>query len=154
MINIVVSEQMLYHHRSDGIDVAYPVSTATKGVGNLQGSFQTPLGWHKVCLCVGEGAPEGTVFVGRQAVGLYNQATKHERDDWILSRILWLEGAEAGVNKFGDVDTKQRYIYIHGTNEEDKIGRPASHGCIRMRQADVVDLFAHVVVGEPVLIQI
>jgi len=153
MIKIVVAEQKLYHHRQTGAVCVYPVSTASKGVGNVEGSFQTPLGKHRVYAKIGEGVMKYTAFSARKAVGLFSEAVKHQRQDWILSRILWLEGLQTGINRRGQCDSRQRYIYIHGTNEEDLIGRPASHGCIRMRNDDVIDLFGHVSCGEVVLIK-
>ncbi|OIQ00179.1 MAG: L,D-transpeptidase [Zetaproteobacteria bacterium CG2_30_46_52] len=150
MIKIIVSEQLLIHHRASGEQVSYPISTAALGVGNALGSYQTPLGKHRLFACIGGGYPKGTIFVGREPVGLFEPSLVDEDKDWILTRILWLEGLEEGYNKGGDVDTKARYIYIHGTNEEGKIGTPASHGCIRMRNDDVLDLFEHVAEGEVV----
>jgi len=153
MIKIVVSEQKLYHRRSTGVVCAYPVSTATNGVGNEEGSFQTPLGKHRIKYKIGEGLPSLTSFVARQPVGMFKQDDQALRSDWILSRILWLEGMQTGVNKRGKVDTFKRYIYIHGTNEEDKIGSPVSHGCVRMKNEDIVNLFNHVSSGESVMIK-
>ncbi len=153
MIRIVVSQQKLYHRRSTGVVRTYPVSTAENGVGNYEGSFQTPLGKHRVRFKIGGSEPEFTYFVAREAAGLFSEAVKHQRSDWILSRILWLEGMQPGVNKRGRVDTFSRYIYIHGTNEEHLIGQPVSHGCIRMKSGDIMDLFEHVTCGESVLIK-
>lgn len=153
MIKIVVSEQLLYHRKKTGVIRVYPISTAVKGVGNSQGSFQTPLGKHRVFAKIGEGLPKGAVFVARVPVDVFSEAIKYQRKDWILSRILWLEGVQAGVNKFGSVDSLERYIYIHGTDEEDLIGEPASHGCIRMLNQDVIDLFEDVSCGELVMIK-
>jgi len=152
MIKVVVVEQKLYHHRQTGVVCVYPISTSSQGVGNAEGSFKTPLGKHRVYAKIGEGAVKHTAFSGRKAVGVFSEAVKHQRQDWILSRILWLEGLQVGLNKRGRCDSRQRYIYIHGTNEEDLIGKPASHGCIRMRNDDVIDLFGRVSCGETVLI--
>jgi lipoprotein-anchoring transpeptidase ErfK/SrfK len=99
---------------------------------------------------IGEGAPEGAVFVGRRATGEIFSAglASAEPDrDWILTRILWLRGLERGRNRLGAVDSMRRYIYIHGTPEETRIGSPASHGCVRMRNGDVIDLFDRVEIG-------
>jgi hypothetical protein len=153
MIKVVVSEQKLYHRRKTGVVCTYPISTAAKGVGNEQGSYQTPLGKHAIKYKIGEGELPFTAFVARQARGIFSPEDKSLRDDWILSRILWLEGKQTGINKRGKVDTFKRYIYIHGTDEEDKIGKPVSHGCIRMNNDDVMDLFAHVRCGETVVIK-
>ncbi len=94
-----------------------------------------------------------TAFSARKPITIYNSATDDPEQDWILSRILWLEGIQTGINKRGKVDTKSRYIYIHGTHEENKIGQPASHGCIRMRNQDILELFSHAQEREIVQIQ-
>lgn len=153
MIKIVVSEQKLYHHRKTGVVCVYPISTASKGIGNQENSFQTPLGRHRIYAKIGEGLPSYTYFESRKPKGIFKQKMCKKKSDWILSRILWLEGLQVGVNKRGNVDTKNRYIYIHGTNEESKIGLPVSHGCIRMQNDDVIDLFARVQCGEQVIIK-
>lgn len=137
---ISVGEQRLrlYHH---GVPVAeYAVSTSAKGTGCRQNSFQTPTGLHRVAKKIGEGQPVGMVFKERKPTTL-NAQRSTLNEDRILTRILWLEGLEPGVNQGGEVDTFERYIYIHGTNHEDKIGQPASLGCVRMRNDDVVKLF-------------
>jgi len=153
MIKIIVSEQKLYHRRKTGVVCAYPISTAAKGTGNQEGSLQTPLGRHKIKQKIGAGLPLLSYFVAREPKGIFTQKIAAERKDWILSRILWLEGVETGVNKRGKCDTKHRYIYIHGTNEEDKIGVPSSHGCIRMKNDDMIGLFDDVRCGECVVIK-
>ena len=133
----------------------YVVSTAEKGCGEQKGSLQTPRGRHVVRARIGTGEPLRTVFRGRRPTGeicdaaLYQQ---HPQRDWILSRILWLSGCEPGFNRLGAVDTMQRYIYIHGTPDALAFGLPSSHGCIRMRNEDVLDLFQRVVCGTPVMI--
>ncbi len=152
MIIISISGQMLYHRRKTGVCHTYPVSTASNGAGNLQGSFQTPLGKHRIAEKIGYGMPLLTAFNAREPFCIYNPETSDPDRDWILTRILWLEGCETGKNHRGPVDTHARYIYIHGTHEENKIGSPASHGCIRMRNEDILELFANVVVGERVCI--
>jgi len=152
MIIISISEQMLYHRRKTGVCHAYPVSTASNGAGNLQGSFQTPLGKHRIAEKIGNGMPLLTAFNAREPFCIYNPETDDPDRDWILTRILWLEGCETGKNRRGPVDTHARYIYIHGTHEEDKIGTPASHGCIRMRNTDMLELFEHTTAGESVRI--
>jgi len=93
-----------------------------------------------------------TVFRGRKARGVYRHGVDDVHKDWILSRILWLEGVQTGVNRRGSVDTRSRYIYIHGTHAEEQIGKPVSHGCIRMCNSDVIELFEQVREGETVLI--
>lgn len=146
-----VSDQRLYLFQDDELAGIYPVSTATAGTGNHAGSMQTPLGLHRVDRKIGAGAPMGMIFRGRRPTGkraeiLTAPDARAARDD-VTSRILWLEGLEPGVNQGGDVDSKRRYIYIHGTPEEGRIGRPASHGCVRMTNADVIALFDRVEVG-------
>jgi len=153
MIVISVSEQRLYHRRKTGVWFSYPVSTASLGTGNVRNSYQTPLGRHRIGSKIGEGMPAMTIFRGRQPAGCYLSEPNQKNQDWILSRILWLEGMQTGINRRGHVDTKSRYIYIHGTHAEDEIGTPASHGCIRMRNADILELFEHVHAGEAVLIR-
>ncbi len=122
----------------------YPVSTAKNGLGELCGSYCTPRGRHRIAEKIGANQPLHAVFKARVPTGeIWSselQANEPDRD-WILTRILWLEGLEEGRNKGGQQDTHDRYIYIHGTNEEHLIGTPVSHGCIRMKNADVADLF-------------
>jgi len=154
MIVVSISEQMLYHRRKTGVWHAYPVSTAALGAGNRQGSFQTPLGKHRIAEKIGAGLPAMTAFRARQPVCIYNPETADPDQDWILSRILWLTGCETGKNRRGRVDSRERYIYIHGTHAEESIGTPASHGCIRMKNADIVALFEHSYQGEPVRIRL
>lgn len=128
----------------------YPVSTALNGVGETEGSYCTPRGRHQVAQKIGADAPLFSVFKARVATGEIwtpEREAQAPGSDWILSRILWLEGMEPGKNQGGTVDSHARYIYIHGTNEESKIGTAVSHGCIRMRNTDVVDLFERVAVG-------
>jgi L,D-transpeptidase YbiS len=138
----------------DGRTLAlYPVSTSRAGPGEKRDSGCTPRGRHRIRLKIGEGAPENTVFVARRPTGeLYSDSlgeSEPERD-WILSRILWLTGMEPGFNRGGEVDTLRRFIYIHGTPEEALIGMPVSHGCIRMRNRDLIKLFDWTVNGMPV----
>ncbi len=134
----------------------YPASTASNGTGQQSGSGCTPLGLHKVRIKIGEGMPANTVFVGRRPTGeIYSPelAARHPERDWILTRILWLTGTEHGFNRGGDQDSLRRYIYIHGTPDSEPMGVAASHGCIRMRNADLIELFDMLPVGSEVLIQ-
>jgi lipoprotein-anchoring transpeptidase ErfK/SrfK len=134
----------------------FPVSTALNGPGELRGSNCTPRGAHIIRAKIGAGQPEGTVFVGRRPTGeIYNAelASKYGKRDWILTRILWLSGCELGVNRLGSVDTMRRYIYIHGTPDSVELGKPGSHGCIRMRNHDIVRLFDLVSIKTPVFIK-
>ncbi len=124
---------------------AYRVSTARRGVGGRENSFRTPPGLHRVVRWIGAGRPPGAVFVSRRFTGeVVPPSTWRERGgrDRILSRILRLRGCEPGVNAGPGCDSYARFIYIHGTNHEQDLGRPASHGCIRMGNRDVIDLFA------------
>jgi hypothetical protein len=133
----------------------YPVSTATNGAGEQNGSYCTPRGRHRIAEKIGTGAPLCAAFKARELTGeIWTPELDAENPgrDWILTRILWLEGLEPGRNQGGTVDTHDRYIYIHGTHEEHRIGTPASHGCIRMKNADVAELFDLVKVGTEVRI--
>jgi lipoprotein-anchoring transpeptidase ErfK/SrfK len=132
---------------------SYPVSTAMKGAGEASGSFCTPRGKHIVRAKIGAGQPENTVFVRRRPTGeLYTPelGAQFPERDWILTRILWLSGCEPGFNRLGACDTMRRYIYIHGMPESAPLGTPGSHGCIRMRNADLIELFDLVPAGAPV----
>ena len=135
---------------------SWPVSTSSYGLGSAAGSNKTPLGRHRVAEKFGADAPLGTIFRARQSTGrtaqVYTDATDVE-EDLVLTRILWLEGLEPGSNRGSGVDSKARYIYVHGTNEEGLIGRPASHGCVRMRNRDVAEVFELVPVGTTVTLQ-
>jgi lipoprotein-anchoring transpeptidase ErfK/SrfK len=122
----------------------WPVSTAANGLGERNGSFCTPRGRHIVRAKIGAGQPMRTVFVRRRPTGEVWTPELHARHpgrDWMLTRLLWLSGCEPGANRLGDVDTMRRYIYIHGTHEYAEMGKPGSHGCIRMRNEDVAELF-------------
>lgn len=134
----------------------YPISSALHGPGERQDSGCTPRGYHFIRACIGAGEPENTVFRGRRSTGeIYSPAlaAQYPDRDWILSRILWLCGREWGRNRGPGVDSFRRFIYIHGTPDSEPMGIPRSHGCVRMRNADVIDLFARVGPGTPVLIR-
>lgn len=134
----------------------YPVSTALKGNGERQDSGCTPRGRHYIRAMIGGGQPLGTVFIGRRPTGeIYSPALARSEPgrDWILSRILWLCGRERGVNRGPGVDSFRRFIYIHGTPDSEPMGVARSHGCIRMRNSDVADLYDRVRPGIPVIIQ-
>ena len=131
----------------------YAVSTAAKGVGEESGSCCTPRGRHGIRAKIGAGQPENAVFVGRRPTGeIYTPelGAQFPERDWILTRILWLSGCEPGFNRLGKSDTMRRYIYIHGTPDSTQLGIPDSHGCIRMRNADLVELFDRVPAGTAV----
>ncbi|WP_026295280.1 L,D-transpeptidase [Methylophilus methylotrophus] len=153
-IEISIPQQTLTLFDDNGGQVArYAVSTAANGVGCVKNSGCTPLGTHIIRAKIGDGAAENTVFVGRRPTGeIFTPAIKLQfpERDWILTRILWLSGTEPGKNRLGNVDTMQRYIYIHGTPDETELGVPGSHGCVRMRNADLVELFDRVPVGTTV----
>jgi lipoprotein-anchoring transpeptidase ErfK/SrfK len=132
---------------------SYPVSTAANGAGETGDSHCTPRGRHVVRARIGAGQPENAVFVRRRPTGeIYTPelGAQFPERDWILTRILWLSGREPGFNRLGECDTMRRYIYIHGTPDTVRLGVPASHGCIRMRNADLVELFDLVPAGTPV----
>lgn len=134
----------------------YAVSTAANGPGCEKNSGCTPLGKHIIRAKIGDGAPTGAVFVGRRATGEIctpELMAEFPNRDWILTRILWLSGTEVGVNRLGNVDTMQRYIYIHGTPDSNAMGVIGSHGCIRMRNADIIAFFDMVETGVEVDIQ-
>jgi len=156
-IDISVARQLLTLFDDAGrVLREYRISTGKAGVGELSGSFQTPRGRHLIRARIGSGAAENTIFVGRRPTGeLWSPefAQRHPGRDWVLTRILWLSGCEPGRNRLGCVDTMRRYIYIHGAPETAEMGTPASHGCIRMRNADIVDLFDLVPVYTPVEIR-
>lgn len=135
-----------------GLEIAdYPISTAANGIGGEENSMRTPPGWHRIHARIGAGAPSGAVFESRAPTGARWRGEPVE-DDLILTRILTLEGLEEGVNRGPGHDSLERYIYVHGTNHEDSLGQPASHGCVRMANADVIDLFARVEAGDAVLV--
>ena len=133
----------------------WSISTASNGAGELSGSFKTPRGEHQIRARIGAGMPLNTVFVGRRPTG---EIWSPELDaafpkrDWILTRILWLSGLEPGFNRWGSVDTMRRYVYIHGSPDRVAMGAPGSIGCIRMRNADLAELFDEVGAGTPVRI--
>jgi UDP-N-acetylmuramate--alanine ligase len=133
--------------------LVFPVSTAAAGIDGRAGSYGTPPGIHLIDRKIGDGQPAGAVFRERIATGqIWKPTASAPDDDLILSRILTLAGQETGINRGPDCDSLQRTIYIHGTNHEDRIGEPTSHGCIRLRNADIMELFDHVAEGDPVVI--
>ncbi|AHK78797.1 hypothetical protein M911_06000 [Ectothiorhodospira haloalkaliphila] len=151
-----IDEQRLYLIRQGQIQREYPISTSRHGIGNQDGSFRTPLGVHRIHSKFGDGVPKGTVFRARENTGkIAPIVTAPERTpgDYITTRILWLEGLEDGVNRGEGIDSFSRYIYIHGTDEEGLIGQPASEGCVRMTNADVIELFETMPEGTLVVIQ-
>lgn len=154
-IQISLEDQRLYLLITGELSRVYPVSTARNGPGQQNGSECTPLGEHIVRARIGAGEPAGTVFIARRPTGeIFHARMLHElpERDWILTRILWLSGVQPGFNRLGCVDTMRRYIYIHGAPDEIPIGVASSHGCIRMRNNDIIELFDTVPVGTPVTI--
>ncbi|MGE8562043.1 MAG: cell wall-recycling L,D-carboxypeptidase ElsL [Acinetobacter sp.] len=122
----------------------YVISSGKNGIGEQENSGKTPRGWHKIALKFGQSAPKNAVFKARQETGeVYDEAlaAQFPERDWILSRILWLSGLEENFNQGEGCDTFKRYIYIHGTPDTEPMGVPMSHGCIRMRNQDVIELF-------------
>lgn len=154
-IDISIATQVLDLIENNTVLQSYPVSTAKNGAGEKMGSECTPRGWHKIRARIGEGQPLNSVFTGRRSTGeIYTSELSqlYPERDWILTRILWLGGLESGFNRYGQVDSTWRYIYIHGCPDHLMQGLPESHGCIRMRNADMLDLFNQVNIGEPVFI--
>lgn len=153
-IAISIAEQELTLFDDAGTAIRrYLVSTALRGAGEVSGSLMTPRGRHIIRAKIGADAPDCAVFVNRRATGeiwtpeLSAQAPSR---DWILTRILWLSGCQRGFNRLGPVDTMRRYIYIHGTPSEEAMGIPGSHGCVRMRNRELRELFDLVPTGTPV----
>lgn len=153
-ISIDIGNQTLVLSDDAGLPLKrYRVSTASKGAGEVSGSFCTPRGRHVIRAKIGSGCPENTVFVRRRPTGeIYTPKLGEQFPgrDWILTRILWLSGCEPGFNRLGKNDTMRRYIYIHGTPDSVPVGAPGSHGCIRMRNADLLELFELVQAGTEV----
>lgn len=156
LIVVSASEQRLFFIKDDQVAKAYTISTAEAGLGNRMHSNKTPLGVHRVAQKIGAGAKPGTIFKARantrRIARILNEPGTRSNADNVTSRILWLSGMEKGINKGGKVDSQARYIYIHGTDEEGRLGTPASHGCIRMANNAVIELFEEVPVGTLVTI--
>jgi len=153
-IRILLSAQTLeLHDDAGGLIRRYLVSTSARGAGERNGSYCTPRGRHVIRARIGTGAPLNSVFVERRPTGeIYSPqlAARFPGRDWILTRILWLSGCEPGFNRLGEVDTMRRFIYIHGSPDSAVMGRPGSIGCVRMHNADLVDLFDRAPAGTPV----
>ena len=155
LIYVSIKNQKLYHISDNTINDKYTISSAKKGIGNIRNSDKTPIGLHYIKEKYGQKTPINGRMIARKFEGLIAtiyQDTSSSKTDDITSRILWLAGLEEGINKGGNVDSYQRYIYIHGTSEEGKLGTPTSHGCIRMSNLDVINLFDKVKEGTKVLI--
>ena len=145
-IEVSIEEQRMCLYEGDVRIRSYPISTAEQGTGCEEGSHCTPLGGFQIYRKIGDGAPLGTIFKGREPSGEWAIGDASE-EDLILTRILWLDGLDDE-----NANTRERYIYIHGTNQEGLIGRPVSHGCVRMRNDDVIDFFDQVDEGTPMRI--
>ena len=155
-IEIFISSQTLVlFNQRDKILAEYSVSTAANGTGCEKNSGCTPIGEHIIRAKIGANEPLNTVFVGRRPTGEIctpELMAQYPNRDWILTRILWLSGTEVGKNRLGNVDTMQRYIYIHGTPDSTDMSKIGSHGCVRMRNSDMIELFDLVEAGTPVVI--
>jgi lipoprotein-anchoring transpeptidase ErfK/SrfK len=155
-IEVDISEQRLYLIENSLVKASYPISTSKYGEGSIENSFKTPLGKHSIKEMIGDEAEINTIFTSR--INTKRSATIIDQfqdtdNDYVTSRIMWLDGEEDGLNKGGNVDSFRRYIYIHGTHEEGLIGTKASHGCIRMFNYDVIELFNLVNIGTKVQIR-
>jgi len=155
LLLVSISEQKMYYLKDNKIINTFVISSSEYGTGSKAGSNKTPLGLHKVKSKYGDETPINGRMIGRvfygQIATLYNDTTKSKTDD-VTSRIFWLEGLEKDKNKGKGIDSYKRYIYIHGTSEEGRLGKPASHGCIRMKNKEVIDLYKLIEVGTLVLI--
>ena len=154
-LDICIATQQLSLLKNGQVIKTYPISTAKNGAGEIMGSGCTPRGWHCIRAKIGKEQPLYAVFKARRATGeIYSPAlaAQYPQRDWILSRILWLGGLEPHKNRYGQVDTSWRYIYLHGCPDELMDGTPQSHGCIRMYNTDVIALFNQVSVGMRVYI--
>ncbi|HSX20722.1 MAG TPA: L,D-transpeptidase [Gammaproteobacteria bacterium] len=158
LVSVVVSPsaQQLYLFHNSSLIKTYTISTAKNGLGEQKNSYQTPRGLHMIRAKIGATAPINAIFKERRFNGEIYTPELNEQfptRDWILTRILWLSGLEPGVNRLGNVDTMQRYIYIHGSPSERPTGTPTSKGCIRMRNEDIIEFFDLVPYGTQVLIE-
>ena len=156
-LDISIAEQLLRVIERGQVVAEFPVSTAKNGPGQQKGSECTPTGWHQIRACIGADQPINAVFIGRRPTGeIYSPALaqQYPQRDWILTRILWLGGLEPGKNRYGNVDSAWRYIYIHGSPDHEINGQPLSHGCVRMLNADLLALFARVKAGWRVWIHV
>ena len=153
-IYIDSGKQTLYWINIDELEnKSFPISTAANGLGNRLDSNKTPTGIHRIKQKIGGDQPPGMVFEAREPTGRICQNTDNREKDEITSRIMWLDGLEPGFNKDGVYDSFARYIYIHGTSDEKRIGKPVSHGCIRMANKDVIELFDAAMENDLVLIR-
>lgn len=156
IIVVDIRQQRLYLLRDGQLQESYRVSTSQWGIGNREGSNRTPIGVFRIAQKFGAGAAPATIFKSRRDTGkiarIITNPDNRSEQDLVTSRVMWLTGLQPGFNEGGDVDTHSRYIYIHGTPEEGRIGLPSSHGCVRMMNGDVIALFSRVPVGTLVYI--
>jgi len=158
LVSVVVSSelQQMYMFKDQQVLRTYKISTAKNGLGEEKNSYKTPRGMHIIRAKIGANLPINAIFKERRFYGdVYTAQMNLENPhrDWILTRILWLSGLELGFNRLGNVDTMQRYIYIHGSPDERPMGQPTSRGCIRMRNEDIVEFFDLVSYGTRVKIE-
>ena len=154
-LKVDLARQRLDYWRAGRRYRSYVIATAKNGAGERSGSECTPRGWHRIRAKIGGGLPLGSVLVGRRPTGeIYDEelAARFPQRDWILSRILWLSGLQPGFNRFGEVDSARRYIYVHGSPDREVAGIPNSHGCVRMKNADIIELFEHIRVNTRIYI--
>lgn len=149
---VSAARQQLIGVEDGRVTFIHHCSTAARGLGCEVNSYQTPTGWHEIDERIGDGAPPGAVFVERKFTGKVWTPNEPTEKDYVLTRILWLRGLEPGVNAGPGVDSHDRYIYIHGTPAEDKLGTPASQGCVRLSNTDVISVFDATARGTKVLI--
>jgi lipoprotein-anchoring transpeptidase ErfK/SrfK len=152
-LKVIISEQKMYLYEGNELINTYEVSTSRFGIGNKKNSFKTPLGRHRIIEKIGADVPEGGIFKQKKFSGQTFHGKKEHNNDLITTRILILEGMEPGKNSGDGIDSKDRGIWIHGTHEEEKIGTPASHGCIRLKNSDVIDLYERIKTGSVVEIE-
>ncbi len=155
MLTVSIAKQICQLVVNGEILFEAPISSALNGIGQQKNSGCTPLGLHEIRVCIGANQPENTVFIGRRPTGeIYTPelGLQFPERDWVLTRILWLSGLELGKNRLGNVDTMQRYIYIHGCPDSLPMGKALSHGCIRMHNKDLLTLFELVKLGTKVMI--
>jgi len=154
MLVVRLGAQTLQFYRGGVLALAYPISTSLRPPSNVKDSLGTPRGLHEIAERIGVGQPPGMVFKARVPTGRHFSEFSDEenRANLVTTRILWLRGLEPGVNQGGAVDTQSRYIYLHGTNHEEKIGQPASAGCVLLRNLDIIALHDEVRVGDMVWI--
>ena len=154
-IAVSIAQQLLMFFHECALHRSYVVSTSRRPSSNVRDSLGTPRGLHEIAERIGAGAPPGIVFKARASTGRHfaELPAEEQEKNLITTRILWLRGLEPGVNAGGDVDTHARYIYIHGTNHEDRLGTPASSGCVQMANTDIIELYDQVRTGDLVWIE-